>query len=103
MSMEKAVNKTIEERAREAYPVEDHNVFTELKIKAYIQGAKEQRAIDEAIRLKECGIAESEREEILDEVYVRLKENAWSFAHSFDGEPYYDTEMMIDALERAMK
>ena len=103
MIMEKVVNKTIEERAREAYPVEEYNVFAELKIKAYIQGAKEQRAIDEAARLKDCGMAESEREEILDEVYAWLKENAWSFARSFDGEPYYDTEMMIDALERAMK
>lgn len=48
-------------------------------------------------------MAESEREEILDEVYARLKENAWSFAHSFDGEPYCDTEIIIDVLERAMK
>ena len=78
-------------------------MFTELKIKAYIRGAKEQRTIDEAIRLKECDMAESEREEILDEVYAWLKENAWSFAHSFDGEPYCDTEIMIDVLERAMK
>ena len=38
--------KTIEERAREAYPVEEHNVFTELKVNAYIQGAKEQKVID---------------------------------------------------------
>lgn len=38
--------ETIEERAREAYPVEEHNVFTELKVNAYIQGAKEQKAID---------------------------------------------------------
>lgn len=78
-------------------------MFTELKIKAYVQGAKEQRVIDETIRIKECDMAESEREEILDEVYARLKENAWSFAHSFDGEPYCDTEIIIDVLERAMK
>ena len=38
--------KTIEERAREAYPVEEHNVFTELKVNACIQGAKEQKTID---------------------------------------------------------
>ena len=78
-------------------------MFTELKIKAYIRGTKEQRTIDEAIRLNECDMAESEREEILDEVYAWLKENAWSFAHSFDGEPYCDTEIMIDVLERAME
>lgn len=38
--------KTIEERAKEAYSVEEHNVFTELKVKAYIRGATEQKEID---------------------------------------------------------
>lgn len=39
---------------------------------------------------------------IIEKVCEWLKENAWSFAHSFDGEPYYETEMMINAFEVAM-
>ena len=96
--------KTIEERAKETYPVEEHNVFTELKVNAYIRGAKEQKAIDEAKMLKDgYDMTETEREELLDKVYEWLKENVWSFAYSFEGEPYYETEMMIDALETAME
>ena len=46
--------KTIEERARETYPIDRDNVFAELKRNAYIAGATEQKAIDEQVRLKKC-------------------------------------------------
>ena len=46
--------KTIEERAREAYPIDRDNVFAELKRNAYIAGATEQKAIDEELRLSKC-------------------------------------------------
>ena len=96
--------KTIEERAKEAYPDGEHNVFTELKVNAYIRGAEEQKAIDEVKMLKDgYDMTETEREELLNKIYGWLKENAWSFAYSFDEEPYYETEMMIDALETAME
>ena len=39
--------KTIEERARETYPIDRDNVFAELKRNAYIAGATEQKAIDD--------------------------------------------------------
>ena len=44
--------KTIEERAKEAYPIDRDNVFAELKRNAYIAGATEQKAIDDAEWLK---------------------------------------------------
>ena len=98
------------------------------EITAYERGATEQKAIDEEVRLKKCDDtteAEYDREvafadwynkngkgtptfsdaiewarkDLLDKVCEWIKENAWSFAHAFDGEPYYDTEMMINALE----
>ena len=138
--------KTIEERAKE---YADRHKATEInyfgigkvygyeriynaEITAYERGAKEQKAIDEEVRLKKCDDmtkAEYDREvafadwynkngkgtptfsdaiewarkEVIDDVCKWLKENAWSFAHAFDGEPYYDTEMMINALETAME
>lgn len=44
--------KTIEERAIEVYPIDRDNVFVELKRNAYIAGATEQKAIDDAKLLK---------------------------------------------------
>ena len=45
--------KSIEERAREAYPAHEYSVLERvMKRGAYIRGAKEQKAIDEELRLK---------------------------------------------------
>ena len=45
--------KTIEERAKEAYPAHEYSVLERvMKRGAYIRGAKEQKAIDEEVRLK---------------------------------------------------
>ena len=45
--------KSIEERAKEAYPINEYSIIVEVMIRgAYIRGAKEQKAIDEAVRLK---------------------------------------------------
>ena len=45
--------KTIDERAKKVYPVEEYNAFVGLmKRNAYIRGAKEQKAIDDAKWLK---------------------------------------------------
>lgn len=39
--------KTIEERAKEAYPINDYSIIVGVMIRgAYIRGAKEQKAID---------------------------------------------------------
>ena len=45
--------KTIEERAKEAYPINEYSIIVGVMIRgAYIRGAKEQQAIDEEVRLK---------------------------------------------------
>ena len=45
--------KSIEERAKEAYPAHEYSVLARtMKRGAYIRGAKEQQAIDEEVRLK---------------------------------------------------
>ena len=45
--------KSIEERAREAYPAHEYSVLERvMKRGAYIRGAKDQQAIDEEVRLK---------------------------------------------------
>ena len=45
--------KTIEERAKEAYPINEYSIIVGVMIRgAYIRGAKEQKAIDEEVRLK---------------------------------------------------
>ena len=45
--------KSIVERAREAYPINEHSRTVGVMIRdAYIRGAKEQQAIDEEVRLK---------------------------------------------------
>ena len=45
--------KTIEERAREAYPINEYSIIVGVMIRgAYIRGAKEQKAIDDAELLK---------------------------------------------------
>ena len=47
--------KSIEERAKEAYPAHEYSVLERvMKRGAYIRGAKEQQAIDEEVRLKKC-------------------------------------------------
>ena len=45
--------KTIVERAKEAYPINEYSTTVGVMIRgAYIRGAKEQQAIDEEVRLK---------------------------------------------------
>ena len=45
--------KAIEERAEEAYPINEYSIIVGVMIRgAYIRGAKEQQAIDEEVRLK---------------------------------------------------
>ena len=111
--------------------VEDRDI-ADVAEESYIAGATDQKAIDEEVRLKKSDDmtkAEYDREtafadwylkngegtptysdaiewarkDLLNKVCEYLKENAWSFAHAFDGKPHYDTEMMINALETAME
>lgn len=67
--------KSIEERAKEAYPVHEYSVLERvIKRNAYIRGAKEQQAIDEEVRLKKSDDmteAEYDRETAFADWYLK--------------------------------
>ena len=67
--------KTIEERAKEAYPAHEYSVLERVMIRgAYIRGAKEQQAIDEEVRLKKSDDmtkAEYDRETAFADWYLK--------------------------------
>ena len=67
--------KSIEERAREAYPAHEYSVLERvMKRGAYIRGAKEQQAIDEKVRLKKSDDmteAEYDRETAFADWYLK--------------------------------
>ena len=67
--------KSIEERAKEAYPAHEYSVLERvMKRGAYIRGAKEQQAIDEEVRLKKSDDmtkAEYDRETAFADWYLK--------------------------------
>ena len=67
--------KSIEERAKEAYPAHEYSVLERvMKRGAYIRGAKEQQAIDEEVRLKKSDDmteAEYDREAAFADWYLK--------------------------------
>ena len=67
--------KTIEERAKEAYPAHEYSILERvIKRGAYIRGAKDQQAIDEEVRLKKSDAmteAEYDRETAFADWYLK--------------------------------
>ena len=67
--------KSIEERAKEAYPAHEYSVLERvMKRGAYIRGAKEQQAIDEEVRLNKSDAmteAEYDRETAFADWYLK--------------------------------
>ena len=67
--------KSIVERAKEAYPAHEYSVLERvMKRDAYIRGAKEQKAIDEEVRLKkseDMTKAEYDRETAFADWYLK--------------------------------
>ena len=67
--------KSIEERAKEAYPINEYSIIVGVMIRgAYIRGAKEQQAIDEEVRLKKSDDmtkAEYDRETAFADWYLK--------------------------------
>ena len=67
--------KSIEERAKEAYPAHEYSVLERvMKRGAYIRGAEEQQAIDEEVRLKKSDDmteAEYDRETAFADWYLK--------------------------------
>ena len=67
--------KSIVERAKEAYPINEYSITVGGMIRgAYIRGAKEQQAIDEEVRLKKSDDmteAEYDRETAFADWYIK--------------------------------
>ena len=84
--------KSIEERAKEAYPAHEYSVLERvMKRGAYIRGAKEQQAIDEEVRLKKS-------DDMTEAEYDRETEFADWYLKNGKGTPTYS-----DAIEWARK
>ena len=84
--------KSIEERAREAYPAHEYSVLERvMKRGAYLRGAKEQQAIDEEVRLKKS-------DDMTKAEYDR--ETAFAYWHLKNGK---STPTYSDAIEWARK
>ena len=84
--------KSIEERAREAYPINEYSIIVGVMIRgAYIRGAKEQQAIDEEVRLKKS-------DDMTEAEYDREMAFADWYLKNGKGTPTYS-----DAIEWARK
>ena len=80
--------KTIEERAREAYPIDEYSILAGVLIRgAYIRGAKEQQAIDEEVRLKKSDDmteAEYDRETAFADWYFKNGKSTPTFSDAIE-------------------
>ena len=80
--------KTIEERAKEAYPAHEYSVLERvMKRGAYIRGAKEQQAIDEEVRLKKSDDmteAEYDRETAFADWYLKNGKGTPTFSDGIE-------------------
>ena len=84
--------KSIEERAKEAYPINEYSIIVGGMIRgAYIRGAKEQQAIDEEVRLKKS-------DDMTEAEYNRETAFADWYLKNGKGTPTYS-----DAIEWARK
>ena len=80
--------KSIEERAKEAYPTHEYSVLERvIKRGAYIRGAEEQQAIDEEVRLKKSGDmteAEYDRETAFAVWYLKNGKSTPTFSDAIE-------------------
>ena len=80
--------KSIEERAKEAYPAHEYSVLERvMKRGAYIRGAKEQQAIDEEVRLKKSDDmteAEYDRETAFADWYFKNGKSTPTFSDAIE-------------------
>ena len=80
--------KSIEERAKEAYPAHEYSVLERvMKRGAYIRGAKEQQAIDEEVRLKKSDDmteAEYDREAAFADWYLKNGKGTPTFSDAIE-------------------
>ena len=80
--------KSIEERAKEAYPAHEYSVLERvMKRGAYIRGAKDQQAIDEEVRLKKSDDmteAEYDRETAFADWYLKNGKSTPTFSDAIE-------------------
>ena len=80
--------KSIEERAKEAYPINEYSIIVGVMIRdAYIRGAKEQQAIDEELRLKKSDDmtkAEYDRETAFADWYLKNGKSTPTFSDAIE-------------------
>ena len=80
--------KSIEERAKEAYPINEYSIIVGVMIRgAYIRGAKEQQAIDEEVRLKKSDDmtkAEYDRETAFADWYLKNGKSTPTFSDAIE-------------------
>ena len=80
--------KSIVERAKEAYPINEYSIIVGVMIRgAYIRGAKEQQAIDEEVRLKKSDDmtkAEYNRETAFADWYLKNGKSTPTFSDAIE-------------------
>ena len=80
--------KSIAERAKEAYPINEYSSTVGVMIRgAYIRGAKEQKAIDEEVRLKKSDDmtkAEYDRETAFADWYLKNGKSTPTFSDAIE-------------------
>ena len=80
--------KSIEERAKEAYPINEYSIIVGVMIRgAYIRGAKEQQAIDKEVRLKKSDDmtkAEYDRETAFADWYLKNGKSTPTFSDAIE-------------------
>ena len=80
--------KSIVERAKEAYPINEYSITVGVIIRgAYIRGAKEQQAIDEEVRLKKSDDmteAEYNRETAFADWYLKNGKSTPTFSDAIE-------------------
>ena len=80
--------KSIEERAREVYPINEYSIIVGVMIRgAYIRGAKDQKAIDEEVRLKKSDDmtkAEYDREAAFADWYLKNGKSTPTFSDAIE-------------------
>ena len=80
--------KSIVERAKEAYPINEYSITVGTMIRgAYIRGAKEQQAIDEEVRLKKSDDmtkAEYDRETDFADWYLKNGKSTPTFSDAIE-------------------
>ena len=86
--MEGIIMKSIVERAREAYPINECPITVGAMIRdAYIRGAKEQQAIDEEVRLKKSDDmtnAEYDRETAFADWYLQNRKGTPTYSDAIE-------------------